>query len=424
MRQRDDTPARMSTRIAPFVVGLCALLLLCSTGSAQGRKQPEATLVHGPFEISVSARSISRGTFPNQGGNPFATREVADFKLRWRGRPVATPEGNDRFWRVLRLSGAPRPALLLVTTGFTLATEDAAGRLQVTPIRSRSSSLAELQWLDARSGQPAAPQSFGIEQLPDLEGTTSLAGGRWLRLGAEAVLDLSALKVYSVEPWVPVAPGKPMTEPSREGDTVRAFSPGQTKYVLLASGPDYDRPGQPTQHGLMVVDIGSGIASVLRMDRRRFRFAAGDEVDADWVHHHFEWTRSKDGLEALKPRARFTPWPWRARLWETRPGAWQLDVRRIDPAFLVVVRMMLGKVPGAREVVAADGRPGDWNLELDGCVFRTAAHAGSDADGHVTSIWPKDDRPAESCAGALRKLATAIDVELASGRHDALLKLD
>ena len=411
-------------RIARFVVGLFSLLALCSTGWAQSRKQPEATLVHGPFEITVAARSISRGTFPNQGGNPFATREVADFKLRWRGQAVATPSGNDRFWRVLRLTGAPRPALLLVTTGFTLATEDAAGQLQVTPIVSRSSSLAELQWLDARAGQPDAPQSFGIEHLPELQAATTLAGGRWLRLGAEAVLDVTALQVHPVQPWVPVAPGKPMTEPSREGDRVRAFSPGQTQYVLLASGPDYDRPERPTLHGLMVVDIRSGVASVLRMDRRRFRFAAGDEVTAEWVQHHFEWARAADGSEALKPRARFTPWPWRSRLTETRPGAWQLDVRRIDPAFLNVVRTVVRTVPGAREMVDAEGRPGQWNVELDGCVFRTAAFTGADADGYSTSIWPQADRPAEACAGALRKLAAAIDAELASGRHDALLKLD
>ncbi|HRD99032.1 MAG TPA: hypothetical protein PLA97_21850 [Rubrivivax sp.] len=414
----------MTTRTVLIVVGLASLLALCSSGWAQVRKQPEATLVHGPFEITVSARSISRGTFPNQGGNPFATRDVADFKLRWRGKPVATPSGGDRFWRVLRLTDAPRPALLLVTAGFTLASEDAAGQLQVTPIVSRSSSLAELQWLDARAGQPTAPQTFGIEQLPDLEAATTLGGGRWLRLGAEAVLNVATLRVHPVRPWVPVAPGKPMTEPDREGDSVRAFSPGQTKYVLLASGPDYSRPGQPAQHGLMVVDIGSGVASVLRMDRRRFRFGAADEVDAHWVHHHFEWARSQDGAEALRPRSSFTPWPWRAHLWETRPGAWQLDVRRIDTAFLSVVRKVAGKVPGGREVVAADSTPGDGVLEVDGCILRTAAYAGVDADGHMTSIWPKADRPGDSCTGALRKLAAAIDAELATGRHDALLKFD
>ncbi|MBL8330904.1 MAG: hypothetical protein JNJ71_18850 [Rubrivivax sp.] len=414
----------MIARALLIVGGLAILLALSSSGWAQVRKQPEATLVHGPFEIMVSARSISRGTFPNQGGNPFATREVADYKLRWRGRPVATPSGGDRFWRVLRLTDAPRPALLLVTTGFTLATENAAGQLTITPVVSRSSSLAELQWLDALAGQPGAAQSFGIELLPELEAATTLVGGRWLRPGAWAVLNVATLRVYPIRPWVPVAPGQPMTELNREGDRVRAFSPGQTKYVLLASGPDHAQPSQPTQVGLMVVDIGTGMASVLPMDRRRFRFAADGEVDAKWVHHHFEWARSQDGAEALRPRASFTPWPWRAHLWETRPGSWQLDVRRIDTAFLPVLRKVAGKVPGAHEVVSADSTPGNWALELDGCVLRAAAHAGTDADGHVTSIWPKADRPAESCTGALRKLAAAIDAELATGRHDALLKLD
>jgi hypothetical protein len=38
----------------------------------------------------------------------------------------------------------PRPALLLGTTGFVLATEDAAYLLQVTPVKAESASLAEM----------------------------------------------------------------------------------------------------------------------------------------------------------------------------------------------------------------------------------------------------------------------------------------
>lgn len=414
--------ARVAGRMVAALVGV--LVAGGVAGRAHAAGQPEATIAHGPFEIQVKARSISRGTFPNQGGNPFATREVADFRVRWRGKSVSVPGGNEQFWRVLRLEGAPRPALLLVTSGFVLASEDAGGQLQVTPIATRSASLAELQWLDARAGQPDAPQTFGIEALPDLASATVLAGGRWLRLGYEAVLDVGALKVHPVAPWVPTPPGQPIVGLDRASDLARAFSPGRTKYVLLAAGTDYARPGQPRLDGLLVVDIASGVATQLVTDRRRFRFAASDEVTADWVAHHFEWSRDARGDERLVPRARFAPWPWRSFVHESRQGVWELKVRRIDPAFLDVMRRVVLAVPGARAVPDADSRTGASNVELDGCVFRTAAYDGADADGFIATLWPRSESQRPGCEPAIRRLAAAIDAELATGRHDALMKFD
>ena len=210
-------------RISPLMSRLCAgVLVLVQVACGQPEASaavpqsvaaplPTGTVAHGPFEIVASVKRISTGSFPNQGGNPFASREVSEFQVRWRGKSVAASGGNQRFWRVLRLQGAPRPALLLVTTGFVLATEDAAGQLQVTPIKAESSSLAEVQWLDSADGQPGPSQSFGIEAVADLQAGTQLAGGRWLRLGSRSVMDVSALRVYPVDPWVPMLPGVPIT---------------------------------------------------------------------------------------------------------------------------------------------------------------------------------------------------------------------
>ena len=285
-----DTTDTADRRTRALAAKLCAIMVLllqaaCSGSGAGGSASaasslPTGTVAHGPFEIIASARSISTGTFPNQGGSPFATREVNDFQVRWRGKPVAAPGGNQRFWRVLRLEGAPRPALLLVTTGFVLAIEDAAGQLQLTPIKAESSSLAEVQWLDATDGQPGPSQSFGIEAVADLQASTQLAGGRWLRLGSLSVMDVAKLGVFPVDPWVPMVPGVPITSTSREGDEVRAFSPGRTQYVLAAAGIDYSRADQAQAYGLLVMDIARGTATELRADRKRFRFAAPGDVDA------------------------------------------------------------------------------------------------------------------------------------------------
>ena len=205
-----------------------------------GGDAPESVLAYGPFEIVTSPRRVSTGAWPNQGGSPFATREVTDFQVRWRGRTVTAPDGSDRFWRVLRLDGAPRPALPLVTKGFVLATER-DGDLELLPLKAESNALAEVQWLDGKQGQPGAPMSFGIERA-DINQDTLLTGGRWLRLGSRIVIDVPTLTVHTVTPWVPHEPGVPITSvramgrcaPSRQDAPSMSSPPRATTMPVTA----------------------------------------------------------------------------------------------------------------------------------------------------------------------------------------------
>ena len=405
-----------------FAMALTVVLAACGA-TRSPRTLSQGTIAHGPFEIVAAVRRISTGTWPNQGGSPFDTREVSEFRVLWHGEPVATAGGNDRFWRVLRLEGAPRPALLLVTQGFVLATEE-AGALKLQPLPAESNSLAELQWLDTEGGQPGIPQTFGIEAVEDLDAGTRVAGGRWLRLGSRLVVDVPSLAVHAVEPWVPHRPGEPITSLSRDGDEARAFSPRRTQFVLAASGYDYERDGAQAC-GLLVVDVPSGTAYELRVDRRRFRFADTSDLTAEWITHHFAWTLDGAQRERLVPRGDFTPWPWRGRLRETSPGQWQFDVPRIDARFLAVVHRLAVGLPGF-EMGAPQDEHG-FDLRGQGCAMRARAF-GDDgaAEDRWVAIWLEADRtaPAPECADAIRRLAAAVDAELASGRHDALLQLE
>lgn len=390
---------------------------------------PAGRIVHGPFEIVVGTRRLSTGAFPNTSGNPFASRSVSDYRLQWKGRPVDTGPEPDRWWRVLRLVDAPTPALLLVTTRFTLASEDDQGRLRLQPINAEASSNVEVQWLDADDGQPGPTQAYGIEAVADLEAGTRLQGGRWLRIGSRTVLDVSTLTLHPVDPWVPHVPGVPVTSLSRQGDTVRAFSPGRSHYVLMAGGPDHGREDRRQAWGLLVVDIARGTASELRFERQRYRFASPDEVDAAWVSHHFEWRRDAAGVEQLAPRARFTPWPWRAQF-RRGGGAGEIHLPRMDARFMPTLAALVAAQPGAR--VSPDEGPAaatGMTIELDGCRLRARA-AGADrrddGDQHI-GIWPEAATPGAAtptgCEPVLRRLAGVIDRELATGRHDALIRL-
>ena len=408
---------------------LLAGLLAAASAAAQ-------TLVHGPFEIVAQARRISSGTFPNIGGNPFATNEVTAFTLRWRGRTVEVPGRGNSFWNVLRLPDAPQPALLLVARDFTLVSEQ-DGQLKVQPLASESASLAEAQWLDSAGGQPGESQSWGLSHVDlkdaaTLDARTRLQGGRWLRLGSRQLLDLQTLAVHAVEPWVPMRPGEPVTSLSRAGDEVRAFSPGRTAYVLAGSQYDYAR-GKGQVHGLLVVDIASGTASELRVERRRMPFASTDEMDRAWIAHYFEWQRDAAGRERLLPRAGAPPQPWRGRLLQGSAGELEYRVERMRPAFADELRRIVLALPDAALAPdwldprrgIGDGR----TLRVGGCVLalsvREPGLPDEDFDGSVGVFLPNDDAASRStCNDTVRRIGAAVDAELAAGRHQGLLVLD
>lgn len=387
------------------------------------------TLAHGPFEIVAHGRRISTGTFPNQGGSPFATREVTSFSLRWRGKAVQVPGRGERFWQVLRLLDAPRPALLLVERDFTLVSED-GGQLKIEPLRSQSSSLAEAQWLDSEAGQPGEPMVWGIAQVDAAQ--TALQGGRFLRLESRLVLDVQHLQWHPVEPWVPMVAGKPDTSLARDGDRARAFSPGRTQYVLAASQYDYAR-GDGRVHGLLVVDIPRGSAYELRVDRHRMPFANTDDMDGRWVGHYFAWQRDGQGQERLVPRPGARRLPWRGRLSAPPSGDAEYSVDRVQPGLLDVLRRVaLAQQGAALAPDWIDPRRGiDGNtLRVGDCLLGLSASdygqmPGEAAFARVSLFAAKTSAATRTqCSETVRRIAAAMDAELATGRHDGLVVLD
>ena len=413
--------------------------LLATCGMARTPPQAE-TLQHGPFEIAVHGRRISTGTFPNQGGNPFATREVMGFSVRWRGQAVQVPGRGDRFWNVLRLPDAPQPALLLVQRDFTLVTEQ-DGQLQVQPLSSASNSLAEAQWLDSEDGQPGEPLIWGMGRV-DVATETVLRGGRFLLLGSRLVLDVQKLALHAMQPWAPTPPGQPDVSLARAGDRVRAFSPGRTQYVLAGWQNDYAR-GHGLVHGLIVVDLQGAPNYELQVDRRRMPFADLETMDGAWISHYFAWQKDAAGRERLVPRAGASPQPWRGILRVANDA----DGRRIGYS---VPRARSGLIPELRRVAlqqpGAEPAP-DWldpkggidgyTLRVDGCLFgltkldQAFPEPGSDeatldTAGGSVGLYPvtASDREAAACIPVLRRIAQAMDAELASGRHDRHIVLD
>jgi hypothetical protein len=181
-----------------------------------------------------------------------------------------------------------------------------------------------------------------------------------------------------------------------------------------------------------VVDIASGAATELRLDRRRMPFAAIADINAAWIAHYFAWQRDAAGREQLVPRADAPRRPWRGRLVATSGDTLEYRVDRVRPALLAELGRVALSLPGtalAPDWVnpsrGIDGR----TLRVGHCVLGLAAHGGSpvddDFDGQVSVFAPHLKGGSKAgCDAAIRRIAVAFDAELASGRHDPMIVLD
>jgi hypothetical protein len=403
-------------RLALFAA-LVALLVPLFTGCS-GPPLQNATLAHGPFEIVAKGRRISGGGFPNNSANPFSTVEVTSFSVRWKGKEVLVPGVGTRFWRVLRLADAPKPALLVGTTDFHLVYED-QGQLVVKDF-AHTGGMAEVQWLDAVQGQPGETTMYGLQKA-SIDAGTDLRGGRWLRLSNATVLDVQTLASYSVRPWV--TPGQALAGLSAgSAANAHAFSPGQTQYVATAT--DYVRTGSTERYdALLVVDIPTGQAYGLKVDHQRMRYVDMQDMTPLWVTHYFQWTRDAQGAERLVPRANVKPVAWKGRYSHFSSGT-EYRVAPVGVAMESEFKRFLTERHGAKPAP-------DWldplhdqhrTYTVPGCDHVMVVSVNHSHTQHEVGLYvptPKQP-PWVRCQDTMRQIGEAFDAELATGRHDKL----
>lgn len=409
-----------------------ALFGKAKPSTESGTSPGTVTVDHGPFRIVAQGRRISTGTFPNQGGNPFATMEVTGFSVYYQDKPVVVTHGDRtiaRFWRVATLIDAPRPALLVSTTDFHLITEE-SGAAVVRSLGRPTTSMADYQWLDGTGGQPTPVASFGIEKVP--LGELPLTGGRWLLLSAQAVLDVNTLRVYPVTYHVPQ--GRPLQGVG--GPLALTFSPGRTQYVTYGSSVTLVENGEYVT-GLSVVDIPSGVAYGLPLTPGDRRFRAMEDLTPRWFAHYYEWRNDTTGRERLVPRANTGPLPYAGRLEPHtirlvgRSSASQYPTMTyvLRPAsdglvnvFEQFVITRFGATPGPRANAYVRAR-----LQAPGCPggMEVKVYFGSEKEMRAVleaAGSGYDDRVA--CADLIERIGRAFDDELARGRHQELFAAD
>jgi hypothetical protein len=359
------------------------------------------SLQHGPFEIVLKTRRISAGGFPNTSGNPFKTMPVSSFEVRLDGKRVTLPGRGDSFWTVLRIEGAPQPALLVSAGPMHLLTV-AQGRLKV---QSLGGDTADVQWLDSQNGQPGPVEMFGPAQK-DIEADTWLRGGRHLLIDRRVVLDVSNLTVKPVEPWI-VGGLNASTE------SAVSLSPRRTLFAMPATGTSGERNDA---QGALVIDlVRGGTQAVILGGQIPPRDAR--EPQAEWFARHFEWTIGSGGVEQL--RVRPLPLPWKKRgaqvvFGETR----EYHVQRVKPELAAALAaLMRGRFKA--EPQADVDRLGAGHYLLPGCGSRLLI--GVKADGLVLYAPTPSEPPWVRCQQEIVQIAAAFDAELAAGRHDKWL---
>ena len=431
--------ASLATRSVNILVatllGLCVALPVDAALFGRSRSKAETdkaaetvTVEHGPFRIVAQARRISTGAFPNQGGNPFATMEVTGFSVYHQGKPVVVTHGDRtiaRFFRVATLTDAPRPALLVSTTDFHLITEE-NGVAIVRSMGRPTTDMADYQWLDGPGGQPSPVASYGIEKVrvEDLP----LAGGRWLLLSAQSVLDVKSLRVYPVSYHVPQ--GQPLQGVG--GTRALVFSPGQTQYVTYGSSVTLVENNEYVT-GLAVVDIASGIAYGLPLKPGEKRFRDEEDLTPRWFAHYYEWRKDAAGRERLVPRDGVKALPRAGRLEPRTIVVAGRDIDRRYPTMTYVLRPATDGLADALEqlVVARFGatRGPRANayvrevLQLPQCPggMEAKIYFGSDKEMRIVleAVGSRYEERA-ACAPAIEQAGRAFEDELARGRHQEL----
>lgn len=254
----------------------------------------------GPFAVSAHGKSSGNSSLFLRTGNPFGRLDSRVYEVRWNGRPVELPVIGKRFWQVLDLPDAKRPALLVANGPRLHLVAENAGQLEIHALAPESGNAA-VQWIDGANGQPAPPiPPLGLDRADDKPRTT-LAGGRWLYLNNRLLLDLHTLQRVPVEPWLTEGRGETQVSMNASNSPAVALSPGRTRFVLRGEGQDAGRGGD-SFGVLLLIDLATGKPEALRLDRQLTPYPSLGSVDADWIAAHLKWTRGSDGRERLGPR--------------------------------------------------------------------------------------------------------------------------
>ncbi len=357
-------PTQLSSIPWPWVPGLFLLLGL-GVATVLCARTPAERETHGPFAIEARTRKVGAGGFPNLSGNPLERTDVSAFRLYHGGKRVAVDAGNgisvDEFWEARFLDDAPRPTVLLATTGLWLITED-HGTANVQRLVEQETAGVHWQWLDGADGQPLAPTAVGIR---DARGQArGERAGSLLLINNAILLDVHTLAVQRLR-LTDSAILQQADGYNGSNRPVLRLSPGRTQYALLG-----ERAGEGrTEYAVVVADPGRQQAYALPLDRNATRLADAAGATPAWFEHHFAWSADASGTERLAPRG-LAPLPWLGRLVHFGPVQVEYRLPAAGPGLRPTLAQFLVDRFGVQMLASTEQEPTESRFRVRGFDYR------------------------------------------------------
>ncbi len=366
----------------------------------------------GPFTIEAGTRRVSSGSFPNLTGRLFGRKTVSDYRVSYRGNPVAVrgeDQDIDRFWDARALTGAPRPALLVATRGAWLISE-VDGAIDVRTLVAPSSDILRWQWLDAANGQPGPEQAVTIRDSSTEPRT--IADGRLLMIGRSVVLDLDTLQDTSL-PITRFETSQKLSNFHAGGGEVKVLSPGRTQIVLPGDRYVHDF----YEYALVVFELATGSAYALPFDSNALHFESVWDATPEWIGHYFEWTHDPQGAERIMLRRPVRALPWQGRLSYSH-GDVEYGLYPVGPGLTEPLRQLIETEFAARRVAPTYGDPDDpSSTSYDAAGKRI--RIGYDPDRRSLTVFAEriDGFTTEGTPQLIEKIGTRFNAILATGAH-------
>lgn len=267
-------------------------------------------IAHGPFTVRLER-------FSSWSFNMNVGRQVEHISIRYsvwyRGQPVAFSEqlqtntGFRHLWRVYILQDAPSPTLLAGSQSLYLIYEK-DGAAVVSPVEEQGTDFANLQWLDARDGQPAPSNDvFMADENTPMDRLDTLAGGEYLLVNRHYVLHVPTLEKFACNPN-----NEAIDNYSYSRDAL-AFSPDRRTIVFPAEYQTWNSPEKtPFRKGLFAFDFTEGKGYVVPFGKTETRLYDDQEITPAWFETYFEWQKT-DGADLLIKKRLPNPPLWTGR---------------------------------------------------------------------------------------------------------------
>jgi hypothetical protein len=345
----------------------------------------------GPFDVDTVANYFYNITESDR----LAARST--FRIRYRGQPIPEVITSDS---VAAVVGGPSAALFTTveepasdTPCALVIAEGNAVRVQKvkgcgTTATGRLLTSDEARFVRARTNAHV--------RVPGWVDRTSFAEPGLFQFD-EAVVDTRTFAAAQI------------TYPSDVSHSTSVppldLSPDENSFVWLAADDQTPRLG--------VTNWRSGRSYLLPIDRARMRYSTDASLDPDWVRHHFEWQRDREGGDVLAERVEFVPLPYRGDLTLGKAGAYHSYALRPggEPLRKAIVNVLVSDlgaelVPddsgGYRQSVRVKGKQVDVSV-IGSPSYVYVSMSGNDSDPQL-----------------MAEIAASLDKALASGRYDAL----